>query len=131
VELPVRALPCIAVAFFAGCGAYYPPAVTPAVQDGGNTQTCPRDLPASCPADAPGYDGGVSIVVQDNCLMCHSPGGVSQDIPLGTYAQLYGRRTDVLGQVYNCLMPQAPKPPLPAADRKALLGWLVCGAPND
>jgi len=37
----------------------------------------------------------------------------------------------VLTQVYSCRMPQPGAAPLTEAERAALLGWLVCGAPND
>jgi len=122
-----RTIVAAALLALAGCGAGYPDPV----DAGGAPSTCPRDLPQSCPEDAPGYDGGIAELVRANCLICHAPGGISQDIPLGSYAQLHARRRDVLGQVYNCLMPQAPQPPLSSEDRKALLAWLVCGAPDD
>ena len=119
-----RKIAAVALVALVSCGA-----TGPGDSDAGGT--CPRDLPASCPADAPTYDGGIAPIVEANCLPCHGPSGISADVPLGTYSQLYARRTDVLSQVYNCRMPQPPQPPLSAADRAALLAWLVCGAPND
>jgi hypothetical protein len=33
--------------------------------------------------------------------------------------------------VHACLMPPATSPQPPETDRVALLGWLVCGAPDN
>ena len=98
---------------------------------GTSGSTCPRDLPTSCPSPEPSYATDVAPLIQAHCVTCHGPNGVSSDRPLGTYPQLFAMRQDVLDQVYNCLMPQSPQLQLDEADRQTLLGWLVCGAPDN
>jgi len=94
------------------------------------TGGCPNDLPASCPADAPGYAATIAPLLAERCVSCHGPGGVSAEKPLGTWDEVSARKGAILDQVYACKMPQPPAV-LPAEARAQLLGWLVCGAPND
>jgi mono/diheme cytochrome c family protein len=124
VARPLRRLAAL-VLIAAGCG------------DGG---ACPNDLPAECPSDAPGYAATIAPIVKTRCLGCHAPGGQAADKPLGTWDDVHARRSAVLNQVYSCSMPPTEGGPLgmPStgsgltdAERAALLGWLVCGAPND
>ena len=98
---------------------------------GTSGSTCPRDLPQSCPSPEPSYATDVAPLIQAKCVQCHAPGGVASDRPLGTYAQVNTLKQDVLDQVYNCLMPEPPQPALDETDRQTLLGWLVCGAPDN
>jgi len=110
----------------AACGGHGA-APTP---DGG----CPMDLPASCPDPAPSYSTQVSGIIQSYCVPCHSPTGVESSLPFVTYDDITGtpgRFTDMLGQVHACRMPPPDAGQPPEADRVALLGWLVCGAPNN
>ena len=90
--------------------------------------SCPNDLPAACPSPAPSY-AEVGPLVQARCLPCHAPGGVEATIELDTQATLHARRTSVLTQIYSCLMPLPDAGQLTAAERQAILGYLVCGAP--
>jgi len=50
-----------------------------------------------------------------------TPGASSRD-PLGTYDDLFARRSAVLDQVYSCKMPLAGAEPLTASERADLLG---------
>jgi hypothetical protein len=50
--------------------------------------------------------------------------------PLDSYDAIYRTRTTVLTQLVRCAMPPASEPKLSAEERAALLGWLVCGAPQ-
>ncbi len=98
---------------------------------GGATQSdCPSDLPMSCPAGAAGYQATIAPLIESRCMPCHGPGGASGHL-LQTYQEVYDLRGVVLDQVYSCRMPQAGATPLTSTERAALLGWLVCGAPND
>ena len=63
-------------------------------------------------------------------MPCHAPGGLSSH-PLVTWQEVNALEGAVLDQVYACRMPQAGSAPLTTAEREALLGWLVCGAPDD
>ncbi len=91
---------------------------------------CPNDLPA-CPAPPPSWSGAVSGIVGARCATCHAPGGLAAEKPLTSYTEVFPRRSAVLNQVYACLMPMTPDPPLSTDERQALLGWLVCGAPDN
>jgi uncharacterized membrane protein len=98
---------------------------------GGETSSCPNDLPVSCPADAAGYQKTVGPLIQARCVVCHSATGEMSDEPLDTYQRVFDARGAVLDQVHACRMPLAGATPLTAAERAELLGWLVCGAPDD
>lgn len=97
---------------------------------GGGT-SCPNDLPASCPVPAPTWATDVAPVIEARCATCHATGGIAADKPLTSHAEVFARKGAVLNQVHACKMPQAGSPQLTAAERAAVLGWLVCGAPND
>jgi len=92
---------------------------------------CPNDLPAACPSPTPSWDGGVSQIIASKCIPCHMPGGLAFDNPLTDYNSVYQRRGIVLDQVYSCYMPPPDAAQLDASERQALLGWMVCGAPNN
>ncbi|HEY2745102.1 MAG TPA: cytochrome c peroxidase [Polyangia bacterium] len=95
--------------------------------------SCPDDLPSSCPATAPSYATDVAPIVANVCAaMCHAPGGIAQNRPLGDYQSLFNLSDAVLNQVSVCNMPPAnADPQLGEADRATLLAWIVCGAPNN
>jgi hypothetical protein len=94
---------------------------------------CPSDLPSACPTPEPswGADGGVAAIVADKCVQCHRPGGVVAEKPFTDYAHVYSYRGVILSQIYSCYMPPPDASTLDPAERKLLLGWLVCGAPNN
>jgi uncharacterized membrane protein len=92
---------------------------------------CPNDVPATCPSPAPSFSGEVQGIIQSRCVSCHAPGGQEQSRPLQTYQQIYSQRIGVLSQVASCRMPLAGAAPLTPEERQALLGWLVCSAPNN
>jgi hypothetical protein len=83
----------------------------------------------SCPSPAPSYSGQVSQIITNRCLPCHGPGQQEASVPLSPWSEVNHRFSDVLSQVYSCRMPQDAG--LPADERKAMLGWLVCMAPNN
>jgi hypothetical protein len=98
---------------------------------GGGGTTCPNDLPRTCPNPAPSYSSQVVPVLQNYCTKCHSAGGIEAAIPLTDYQHVFQYRQVILDQVYHCVMPVPPNPVPNSADRAVLLGWLVCGAPNN
>jgi hypothetical protein len=93
--------------------------------------SCPNDLPASCPATVPSYQATVSPIINLRCGSCHSPGGQEASRPLQTYSEVYSERSAVLNQVYACNMPPTTAARPTTQEREALLGWLVCGAPQN
>jgi len=97
----------------------------------GSDASCPHDLPATCPSPAPSYSGEVKALIDTYCADCHRPGGQAADRPLDTYAATFTRRSAVLNQTYACAMPPPEFPQPTEAERVQLLGWLVCGAPNN
>ena len=115
---------CLTVmaALAAGCGD--------GTSAAGTTGGCPNDLPASCPADAPGYKATIAPLLAASCVSCHSPTGTSVHY-LQTYAEVSTLAGATLDQVYACKMPPVGYPELSATERAELLGWLVCGAPDD
>jgi hypothetical protein len=126
----------LAWAVGAGCStrALGPDAGGDAAPADADPADCPNDLPSSCPAPAPTYDGdgGVASLVHAHCVPCHSPGGIEPSPDFTTYAGLFAERSAALDQVYACTMPQADGGvPLAPAERATLLAWFVCGAPKD
>jgi hypothetical protein len=85
---------------------------------------CPSDTPASCPSPAPTY-ADVSPVLETYCARCHQPG---QTLPeLTSYAAAFAARDKVFTTLTGCTMPM----PWPTDnERKLLLAWLICGAPQ-
>lgn len=92
---------------------------------------CPKDEPASCPADVPSYATDVAPLIQQYCSECHNPQGSAFDQPISTYSELYQRRLDVLDEIYECEMPMSPAPQPALTNRVTLLTWFICGAPDN
>ena len=97
----------------------------------GGASSCPNDLPASCPAPAPGWASDVAPVITARCAICHSSGGAAANQPLTDHADVFARKGSVLNQIHACKMPPAGATALTTAERIALETWLVCGAADD
>ena len=96
------------------------------------TDDCADLLPNSCPSPAPSYGTEVAPLIQERCLQCHGPGGTAYPArDFTTYDKVFAQRVDILAQVNSCLMPPFNGTPLSADERKILLGWLVCKAPQN
>jgi len=108
----------IALVLLAACG-------------GSESVSCPNDLPQGCPSPVPSYRDQVAAVIGNRCGSCHAPGGQEASLPFTTYPQVFGSRSTILNQVYHCVMPPAGNPAPDAQQRALLLGWLVCGAPDN
>jgi hypothetical protein len=111
---------------FAAAAACSSPAATP---------SCPT-ISQSCPTPPPSWSKDVQPLVQNYCVMCHSPGGVGEPMAdLTTYAGVYKARAEVQQQVYQCLMPNQdaspPAPTLTSAQRETIVSWVACNAPNN
>jgi hypothetical protein len=97
----------------------------------GRSSDCPNDAPSGCPSAVPSYASTVAPVIEGYCQPCHRSGGMAFDRPFDTYARVYKVRGTILQRVSNCIMPPACAPQLGASQRRALLQWLVCGAPDN
>jgi len=90
------------------------------------------DTPVSCPSGTPpSYADDVAPVIAARCGACHAPNGQEPSKLFGTYTQVFAQRTSVLGQLHACKMPPAGAPTLTSDERRVVLTWLVCGAPNN
>lgn len=92
-------------------------------------EACPSDRPTSCPTPSPIY-ADVQPILTAHCTSCHSASGIESTRPLDSYDATFRTRTTVMTQLVKCAMPPAGEPKLSAEERRTLLAWLVCGAPN-
>lgn len=84
-----------------------------------------------CAGAAPSYATDVAPVFANRCGSCHAPTGQEPTHPFQTYAQVFSQRATILAQLHACKMPPAEAAQPSAAERAAILTWLVCGAPNN
>lgn len=94
---------------------------------------CPSDLPNrdACASAAPSYRGEVAAIIEQRCATCHYPNNLQSGDVFADYEDVYGARQTVLTRVYGCVMPPDGAAPLTPEERRALLQWLVCGAPDN
>ncbi len=95
---------------------------------------CPSDLPADddCPTASPFYEQ-VAPIFATRCAICHGASGLETKYRFDTYAQVHdvvATRTLILTQIYGCRMPPSCAPNLSPDERRTMLKWLVCGAPE-
>jgi len=98
---------------------------------GGAPFDCPNDLPQSCPSPVPSYKTEVQPIINSHCLKCHSPGGQQASIDFTTHQNVFAQKGPILTQTYSCRMPPQGEPRPTPQERALLLGWLVCGSPNN
>ncbi len=95
----------------------------------------PEDVPSSCPTPAPTYSQDVLPILERTCLPCHSPQWPDEFNPpdLAGYDRVYEMRGTVQYSIAGCWMPDeaAGGVPLTEPERQAIMGWIVCGAPDD
>jgi hypothetical protein len=94
--------------------------------------TCPSELPESCPSPPPSYRDEIMPIVEARCYPCHDSEGMEASRhDFSTYEGLHAQRVDTLSAIYDCIMPPADGGVLLPEERAALLGWLVCHAPDN
>jgi uncharacterized membrane protein len=86
--------------------------------------------PLSCDAGVPSYKSVIVPILQQDCLPCHSPGGIG-GFDESTYADVSAQAGNMLTMVVQGAMPPANGPQMTSAQRVALTDWLECGAPNN
>ena len=97
----------------------------------GGAGDCPDEVPTACPVPPPHFAADVLPIFTAVCTNCHAPGGAASGQPLTSYAEISQRKDAILLQIDSCRMPPSPTPTLMAEQRAAILGWIVCGAPDD
>jgi len=112
------------------CRAIFSAAVLIGACGGSESVNCPN-LSTTCPSPQPSYATDVRPILNARCTTCHSPGGKEAVRDLTTYSGVFSQRQAVLTQVYSCRMPPSDAPQPAAQERSVLVGWLVCGAPNN
>lgn len=121
-HLVVGALAAVlsALAFAPGC--YYD-----------NEQTLYGIDPTACDTSLVKYSTVVQPLLKDNCLGCHSPGGVQESSPLHTYeyVKLFADNGSLVARTNDVNSPMPQSGLLPSCDRAEIRAWVNRGAPND
>jgi len=52
-------------------------------------------------------------------------------MPFQTYTDVQRYRMDILFALNACIMPPSDQPQPSTDERRAIMGWIVCGAMND
>lgn len=100
---------------------------------GAGDGACPSDLPddAACASAAPSYEREVASIIEQRCAACHYPGNTQSGDVFVEYDDVYSMRQTLLTRVYACVMPPDDAPALTLDERRTLLQWFVCGAPEN
>lgn len=81
----------------------------------------------SCGALPPNYQD-VAPIIERRCLTCHSAESTTSRKRLDEYARVLGYAAAMEEQLLSCSMPRSGG--MPAEERRRLLEWLACGAPQ-
>lgn len=94
---------------------------------------CPSDLPQSdtCATGTPSYRLEVAPLIVERCGTCHYAGNNRTSYVFAEREDLAEARQTVLTRIYGCVMPPEGAQPLGEEERRVLLAWLVCGAPDN
>ena len=91
---------------------------------------CPPDDQAACMDSSLGYDANIAAILNTRCTPCHATGGVEMSILLTDYKHVSSERMTIGSQLVTCTMPPDGSPQLTDMERKQILDWLSCGAPQ-
>ena len=130
--MPRRSSTFLEIALLALAGCTSDPHQAPADAGAEAADECPDDVPAACPSPEPSYANDVAPIFARRCAPCHFPGGIEVAThDFSKYDVIHDQKGAILGQIHACLMPP-PDAGAPTPDeRAALLGWIVCGAPQN
>jgi hypothetical protein len=94
---------------------------------------CPSDLPDrdACASAVPSYAREVAPIIEQRCATCHYPDNTQSGDVFADYEDVYAPRQTVLSRIYGCVMPPEGAPALTSDERRVLLQWFVCGAPDN
>lgn len=79
----------------------------------------------------PSYARDVAPIIEQRCATCHYPGNRQSSDVFTEYDDVYSERQTVLTRIYACVMPPAAAPALTPDERRTVLSWFVCGAPEN
>jgi hypothetical protein len=93
---------------------------------------CTAAAPLSCPTPIPSYAQDVARVLNAKCNGCHT-GAPGAPWALVDWADVNAWALSIAHDVSTCSMPPADAgaPALSQAETDAILGWIVCGAPDN
>ena len=87
---------------------------------------------AGCPLPVPSYRADVEPVLRNKCFACHAGnGGAVEDLDLSTFEKVHGGRVVIEGKLRARAMPPAGRPQLTDPERRTILSWLGCNAPEN
>jgi hypothetical protein len=118
----------------ASCGGDSQPDPPDTAGGGGeSSDDCPNDLPRSdsCATGTPSYRLDAEPIILERCATCHYEGNNRSRYVFSEREDVSGARQTVLTRIYSCVMPPEGAPPLTPEERRVLLAWLVCGAPDN
>jgi hypothetical protein len=94
---------------------------------------CPSDLPRRdiCATSTPSYRLEAGPIIEQRCATCHFPGNTQSRYVFSDHADVYADRQTILTRIYGCVMPPDGAPQLTPDERRVLLEWFVCGAPDN
>lgn len=120
------------VSGFFGCAGDSQPGA-PDMPDAAGDGGCPNDLPSNsaCATELPSYALEVAPIIETRCATCHYPGNMQTGEVFDEYDDVYSTRQTLLTRVYSCVMPPEGAASLTLVERRALLQWFVCGAPEN
>lgn len=96
---------------------------------------CPNDYPpqTDCPGASPSYKTDIAPIIREKCTVCHATGGIEPTPQFGSYADIHVPpiQSSMLSFIYSCRMPPTCAPQLTAEERKKMLKWFACMAPDN
>jgi hypothetical protein len=96
------------------------------------TGGCSVERITKCPTPKPSYESDVIPILQARCYGCHSSTDGGGPWPLTTLVDIQDWKTQFIQDVESCSMPPVDAGAKLSSDESTtLLGWLVCGAPDN
>jgi len=86
----------------------------------------------ACPPTPPSYRADIVPTLQQRCFTCHAGSGEEvEDHDFSTFEKVRAQRTAIEGKVRARAMPPVGRPQLSERERKEILAWVSCGAPDN
>lgn len=93
---------------------------------------CSGETVSSCPSEGSvTYEADIKQILDAKCTDgCHTPGGEESGTRIDSYSTAKVRAQTIRRQVEGCAMPPSDEPLLSDEERRLLLTWIACGAPE-